>query len=176
MTRPPDLWSRMADRRLGFTVQRKPEPSFHDRCVCGTSRGLHRTDPEKSAGCSSFQLARGLYDTRLLEGRPGKASCPNWHPDHGDPAEEIKLLRSFYDHLQPGSGVSARLVEHEPGYLSLLLDRDGSEIAEVMIVEGEDEPRFGVFLRDADDEEHYFTSAEDAAALFDTRSTLAPRG
>jgi len=86
---------------------------------------------------------------------------PEWHPDHGDPAREVALLRSLWNALRPG--FTGRLVDHEPGYLSLLLFRDGLEFAEVMIVRGR--RQFGVFLRQGSDEERYFTTAQEAAAF-----------
>lgn len=82
---------------------------------------------------------------------------PEWHPDHGDLAKEVALLRSVWDALRPGH--TGRLVDHEPGYLSLVLFRDGLEFAEVMRCGR----RFGVFLREGDADEHYFETAGEAA-------------
>lgn len=95
-----------------------------------------------------------------------KWKVPRWHPDHGDAAKEVALLRLFYDGiLGLCPDLSGRLVDHEPGYLSLILDREGEELAEVLVARDR-VSRYGVFLRHGEDEEHYVQDPEEAAPLF----------
>lgn len=92
---------------------------------------------------------------------PDQWTAPEWHPDFGDSALELSMLRTFAKlvlEMFPGK-YEAELDAYEPGYMRVVfLGGSGTRFAELHVVDRGPERRYGLFLEAGEEKEHYFTS------------------
>lgn len=102
---------------------------------------------------------------------PENWRCPTWHPDFGDPTDELELLRSLAVHLIraiPTSQVSLEIPE--PGLMMLRITVPRGHSAEVHSVPGltrEEGRRFAIFVSPGypDEIEKYRNSVDETVKV-----------
>lgn len=97
---------------------------------------------------------------------PSTWTAPTWHADWGDPQPELEMLRRFAEELL------AKLPDYEvfldcfeEGYMCVQVTKNGAEIAEVHVVQGDptsDKRSYGLFmLVESKEDELYFERPEE---------------
>ena len=98
---------------------------------------------------------------------PKTWTAPEWHPDFGDPTEELESLRAVSAAILnsiPQAPVRLECVEE--GYMSVEVTQRGVTIGEVNVVDSDStDQRFGVFIETAEqDDEAYFSDVTSVVA------------
>ncbi len=91
---------------------------------------------------------------------PSEWQIPTWHPDWGNPAIEVGMLREFcVKAIEQFPNLSMELSTFEEGYLNVDVSRDGQKVAEIYIVSGNENRSFAIFGFDGEKEadEQYFS-------------------
>ena len=104
----------------------------------------------------------------MRDSDPHTWTAPSWHPDYGDPQEELQLLKDFCLRLlQKHPAYSVQLAVPEEGYMNIDVFRGTTKVGELYIVDnvaGKRDRRYGLFLSENCEEEHYFEEIEQGLA------------
>lgn len=96
---------------------------------------------------------------------------PTWHPDFGNPAVEVEMLRAFcIKAIEKFPNLTTALLIPEEGYLHVEVNKLGKKLAEIHIVPDEANQRFGIFGFDGEDEvgEQYFSEHDEGLWILET--------
>ena len=110
---------------------------------------------------------------------PNNWTAPNWHPDSGDPEEELRMLREFCLRLlRQRPDYSVQLDVFEEGYMKVDLFRGTAKVGELYIVDGPKggTRRFGLFLFSGNDEEEYYFNEIDEGLRYMPLGTAGQLG
>jgi hypothetical protein len=98
---------------------------------------------------------------------PSSWTAPRWHPDFGDPEQELQLLRKFAQRLRERTECLVQLRFVEEGYMTVDLYERGNERFGTVCVTTRDRDAtsrsFALFI-DRDTREYYFREVEDGIA------------
>lgn len=95
----------------------------------------------------------------MITTNPSTWGIPTWHPDFGNPAVEVEMLRAFcIKAIEKFPSLTMALMAPEEGYLNVEVKIDGQKIAEIHIVSDDDSQRFGIFgfVGAHENDEQYF--------------------
>jgi hypothetical protein len=99
------------------------------------------------------------------DSHPNDWEIPAWHPDFGDPMQEVNMLREFsLALLREQPTFRCQLITLEEGYLFVrILFPDDHRHAQLYVVVGDGRKRFAMYTFDGDNEvnEVYFDQLND---------------
>jgi hypothetical protein len=106
----------------------------------------------------------------MATSNPDTWTSPRWHSDWGNPEEELSRLQACAKALlRKCPDATVTLEQPEEGYMYVQVSHHSQLVAEVYCVKQSDKPdslRYGVFVREGDDEsENYCSTPEEAVEL-----------
>jgi len=104
---------------------------------------------------------------------PDAWHCPGWHPDYGDAAAELEMLRAFSLRLiRRAPRLHARLDIFEPGYMKVDITRGGRKLGELYTspgCAGDPVPGYRLYLfGDHGESEHEFREIDEGVGLIES--------